>query len=279
MSNLFKIAGVQTDILLGDVAANLQLMSDAVAQTAQQGAQLVVFPECALTGYCFESLAEAMPFAEPVDGPSIQAMIDVCRQNNTHAVFGFLEKDGDRLFNALALTGPSGLIGSYRKIHLPFLGIDRFTTPGDRPFEVLPVGDFRIGMNICYDCSFPESARCLALQGADLIVLPTNWPPGAGCTADIVPNARALENNVFFMSVNRVGDERGFHFIGKSKICQPNGADVYFCNHDHAETFYAEIDVSIAREKHLVRVPKQHEIDRFQDRRPDMYAPIVRPKG
>ena len=112
MSNLLKVPGVQTDIQLKNVSANLQLMSDAVAEPARHGAQLVVFPECALTGYCFDSLAEALPFAESVDGPSIQAMIDVCRQSNTHAVFGFLERDDERLFNALALTGPSGLVGS-----------------------------------------------------------------------------------------------------------------------------------------------------------------------
>lgn len=277
MSELkFKITGVQMDIAFADVATNLKNMQQHVATVAPQQSDLIVFPECSLTGYCFASLEEAMPLTEPVDGPSVQAMIETCREHHIHAVFGFLERDGDRVFNALALVGPNGLVGSYRKIHIPMLGIDRFVTPGDRPFEVSNVGEARIGMNICYDSSFPESARCLALQGADLIVLPTNWPPGAGCTADIVPNNRALENHIFFMSVNRVGDERGFHFVGKSKICHPTGTNIHFCDHDREEVFTAEIDLSIAREKHLVRVPNQHEIHRFNDRRPDMYEPIIK---
>ncbi len=98
-----------------------------------------------------------------------------------------------------------------------------FTTPGNRPFAVQDAGDLRVGMNICYDASFPEAARSLALLGADLIVLPTNWPPGSECTAACCINARALENGVFYLAVNRVGTERGFRFIGQSRICDPTG--------------------------------------------------------
>jgi predicted amidohydrolase len=189
-----------------------------------------------------------------------------------------LERDGPRVFNAAALVGPEGFVAGYRKIHLPFLGVDRFTTPGDRPFAVHQAGELRVGMNICYDGAFPEAARVMALEGADLIVLPTNWPPGAECTADCVIPARALENNVYYLAVNRVGTERGFRFIGKSKACDPGGRVLAEALHEEEAILYAEIDLERARRKRVVRVPGLHEIDRFADRRPEMYGKIVEPK-
>jgi predicted amidohydrolase len=277
MPELLKIAGVQMDVELAEPKKNLQRMIAAMETTSAEGATLVVFPECALTGYCFESLQEALPFAETVPGNSTEQMAAACRRLGTFAVFGMLESDGDRLFNACVLVGPEGVIGNYRKIHLPYLGIDMFTTPGDRPFDVHQAGDMRVGMNICYDGAFPEAARVMALEGADLIVLPTNWPPGAECTADFVMNARAMENHIYYMAVNRVGTERGFRFIGKSKICDPYGYVLAEAQHENETILYAEIDLERARNKHLIRVPGKHEIHRFADRRPEMYGRIVEP--
>lgn len=273
----YKIAGVQTDIEFANVSANLEMMCSKLDETTANETFLTIFPECSLTGYCFESKEEAMTVAEEPEGPSMQVMIEKVKSLQTYCVFGYIEKAGDKLFNGLVLLGPSGLIATYRKLHLPYLGLDRFTEPGDRPFEVHEIDGLRIGMNICYDSSFPESARCLALKGADLVVLPTNWPPGAGCTADVVPNARAMENNVYFISVNRIGLERGFDFIGKSKICKPSGLDHAFADHTNPEIMYAKVDPQIARKKHLVRVPGAHEIDRLKDRRPDAYGSITEP--
>ena len=135
------------------------------------------------TGYCFDSLEEALPFAEPIPGPIVERMIGVCRETGAAVVFGLLERDGDRVYNACVLISPDGLLGAYRKIHLPYLGIDRFATAGERPFAVHSWRGVRVGLNICYDAAFPESSRALALAGADLIVLPTNWPTGAETTA------------------------------------------------------------------------------------------------
>jgi predicted amidohydrolase len=101
-----KIAGVQMDVTFGDVAANRAAILGGLARAADLGARLVVFPECALTGYCFESKAEAMPHAEPIPGPTTEAVARACRERGVHAVFGLLERDGDRLFNACALVGP-----------------------------------------------------------------------------------------------------------------------------------------------------------------------------
>ncbi|HXT60641.1 MAG TPA: carbon-nitrogen hydrolase family protein [Pirellulales bacterium] len=273
-----KIAAVQMDVAFGDKAKNLARIADALRETAKQGAQLTVFPECALPGYCFESLAEARPHAEAIPGPSTLRLAELCRELDVFAVVGLLEAEGERVFNAAALVGPGGVAGTYRKLHLPFLGVDMFTTPGDRPPAVWPAGEVRIGMSICYDGAFPEPSRAMALDGADLIVLPTNWPPGAECTADFVINTRAMENHVYYMAVNRVGVERGFRFIGKSKICGPNGDVLALANHEEEAILYAEIDPAKARRKRIIRVPGKHEIDRFADRRPEMYGRLVEGK-
>jgi 5-aminopentanamidase len=191
-----KIAAVQMDVTLGDVDRNLQVMEDRFREAADQGAGLIVFPECAVTGYCFESRNEAMPFAQSIPGPATDRVARICSELNAFVVFGMLERDGDRVFNAAVLTGPGGVIGSYRKTHLPFLGVDQHVDDGDRPFAVHQAGDVNVGMNICYDSAFPEASRCLTLLGADLIALPTNWPPGAECVASHVLNTRAMENAV-----------------------------------------------------------------------------------
>lgn len=274
-----KIAGVQMDIAIADAPANLQKMESKLRETVSAGAQLTVFPECTTTGYCCSSAEEVFNLAEPLDGPTLERVAAMCAELKTMVIFGFLELDQNRVFNSLALVGPSGVAGTYRKVHLPYLGLDRFTTPGDRPFEVLATPlDLNIGMNICYDSSFPEAARSLTLLGADLIALPTNWPPTSGLTADVIPNARALENHVYFMSVNRIGSERGFEFIGKSKICGPRGETLAFADHTREEILYAEIDPAIARQKHLVSIPGEHEVHRLGDRRPDLYDPLTKPK-
>ncbi len=275
MSNVLNIAAVQMDVTLADKERNLARIADALAETSGQGAQLTIFPECSITGYCFDSLPEALPYGESIPGPSCIAVAAACARLGCHAIVGLLESDGERLFNACALIGGEGVIGSYRKVHLPYLGVDRFTTPGDRPFAVHAAGDARIGMNICYDSAFPEAARCLALQGADLIALPTNFPTGAECMAEHVVNTRAMENKVYYACVNRVGTERGFDFIGNSKICDPSGRILAAAPHANEAILYAELDLEQARTKRIVRVPEKHIIDRFADRRPSMYGPVV----
>ena len=275
MPEKFTLAGVQMDPFLMDKEANLARMIDSVEQAVAKQSRLVVFPECALTGYCFESLQEALPYAETIPGPSTERLAGVCRKAQVYLVLGMLEKDGDRCFNAAALIGPEGVVGKYRKVHLPFLGVDRFVDSGDLGFEVHQTRLGRIGLNICYDGSFPESARTLALNGADVILLPTNWPTGAEAFAEFLVNARGLENHVFSVAVNRVGRERGFRFIGRSRIANPSGRTLALASPDGEEIIFAEIDPSAARDKHITRVPGKHQINRFKDRRPQYYGKIV----
>ncbi len=278
MSNPVHLAAVQMDVVFADKAANIKHILEKMEETAAAGASIIVFPECAITGYCYKSLEEAKPQAEPVPGPATAEIAGACKRLGVHVVVGMLESDGDKIYNCCVLIGPEGVAGSYRKIHLPDLGVDKFVTPGDRPFAVHEAGDVRIGMNICYDAAFPESSRILALAGADIIVLPTNWPPGAETTACFAVNARALENHVFYVATNRAGIERGFEFIGNSKICEPRGSTLAQAEGKGEEILYADIDYLTARNKRLVRVEGEHEIERFADRRPEMYGRLTQPK-
>jgi predicted amidohydrolase len=273
----WTIAGVQLDVRLGDKPHNLQRIRARLHEAAKLGARFIIFPECALTGYCFDGKEEAWPHAEPVPGPSTLALAADCRELNVYAAVGLLEaraEDG-ALFNACALVGPGGVVGTYRKIHLPFLGVDRFTTLGDRPFAVHDVEGLRVGMSICYDGSFPEAARCLMLLGADLIILPTNWPSGARVTAQTLIPARALENHVYYAAVNRVGVERGFEFIGMTRILNCAGQFLAVTDEDQERILTAQIEPEIARDKRIVKIPGKYELDRLAHRRPEMYGPIV----
>jgi predicted amidohydrolase len=274
----WKLAAVQMDCAIGDVTGNLAAIRAHLRDAKGRGAHLVMFPECALTGYCFESKAEAAPFAEPIPGPSTQLLADDCRALDLWMVAGMLEASGDDLFNVAVLIGPNGVAARYRKIHLPFLGVDRFTTPGDEPFAVHDLGGLKLGMVICYDGSFPESFRSLMLQGADLIVLPTNWPDGALGAAKYLVPARAMENHVYHAAINRVGVERGFHFIGRSQIVNCFGETLAGSDGDQSVVLFADIEPAKARQKHLVKIAGAYELDRVQDRRPEMYGELVKPK-
>jgi predicted amidohydrolase len=274
-----KIACVQTDCAIGEVSKNLAGIVARLREAAALGAELVVFPECALTGYCFESLEEAAEFAEPAGWRSADAIAEACRETGAHAVVGFIERDGGRLYNAAMIVGPAGLVSCYRKAHLPFLGVDRFLAPGDRPFATHELPSGRVGVNICYDVSFPEASRVLKVLGAQLVALPTNWPPGAWRSPEFVVRARALENHVYYAAANRVGCERGWRFIGRSKIVDCDGETLAEASADAEEIITAEVDLSTADDNHIVNVAGAYEFDRMADRRPDLYRPISEPRA
>ena len=256
-------------------------------QAAAEGARLVVFPELALTTFFprwfMESQAEIDKYFErEMPGPDTLPLFNEAKRLGIGFYLGYAELTEEEgkahRYNAAVLVAADGrIVGKYRKVHLPYLGVDMHTTPGDRPFAVHDVNGVKIGMNICYDVGFPEAARCLTLLGADLIVLPTNWPPGAECMASASIPSRAMENAVYYAAVNRVGTERGFRFIGRSSMCAPNGKVIAASEGVDEEILYADIDVEQSRRKHIIRVPDKHEIDRLADRRPEMYELLTRP--
>jgi predicted amidohydrolase len=255
---------------------NLDRVSELLGMAALRGAKLVVFPECAITGYVFGSREEAMPLAEPVPGPSTEALADLCAQRDVHAVVGLLETDGEHLYNAAALVGPQGVVGTYRKVHLPYLGVDRFADRGSGPFRVYDTPLAKIGLLICYDANFPEACRVLALGGAEIIALPTNWPTGRDKVPAYIVNSRALENKVHFLACDRVGTERNFSFIGLSKIASATG-DTLASADTFEEVLYADLDLEQARNKNIVFVPGQFELHPFEDRRPELYRALTEP--
>ncbi len=130
-------------------------------------------------------------------------------------------------------------------------------------------------MSICYDGSFPETTRILMLEGADLVVLPTNWPAGAESTVRHLVQCRALENHVYYAAVNRIGSERGTRYIGQSRLVNLNGDLLADAGPDADNILYAEIDPERARNKQIVRIPGKYMLHRVNDRRPEMYDKLM----
>lgn len=271
-----KVAVAQMDPKLGQNATNLARILALFREAARQGARLVVFPECAVSGYGFADLAAGYAAAETIPGPATGALAAVCRETGAYAVVGLLERCGDaNVYNSAALVGPGGVVGVYRKAHLPLLGVDRFTTPGDSGFRVWETAIGRVGMVICYDLRFPEATRVLALDGADIVALPTNWPDGSQNAPQLVTRTRALENRVFLLACNRCGEESGFWFFGHSQITDPGG-DVLAEAGDGEELCYAEIEPAQARQKRIVLRSGTFELDTVGDRRPDLYGALAK---
>lgn len=279
------LACVQTDIKFAAVAANVDTVIATIASLGNPKVDLAVFPECMLTGYAFDSREEAMEVALNEESPEIRAIVDAATHAGLAVTIGLLLRDGDRLYNAaLLIDGHSsqGIVGRYHKVHLPHLGVDRFVDRGEIPYQAWPLrladGNVaRIGMGICYDSSFPEPMRALGLAGADIIALGTNWPVAASRTAEIVPPARSMENHLFFVAANRIGQERGFDFCGLSSICGPDGVELSRAAGNEPTILMSEVDLAQARNKRIERTPGKHVIDRFADRQPAYYGSIVKP--
>ena len=264
-------AVVQTDPRLAAVDANLAAI---VAGIREARADLVVFPECALSGYGFDSREAGLAVAQSVPGPATEAVADACSTHGTTAVFGLLERDGDQLFNSAAVVGPDGLIGLYRKNHLPFLGIDRFVDQGDLGYPVFDTPAGRLGVLICYDLSFPEAARSLKLGGAQVVCVVTNWPMAAEVSCVHAPPVRAQENHVHLVVCDRVGSESGFTFRGESRIIDCDGNTLAQAGKE-PEIARAELDLAAADRNRTVHVEGAYELDRIDHRRPDTYGRLL----
>ena len=161
-----RAAVAQTNPRLGAVEQNREHCLARLSEGAARSCDLLVFPECALTGYMFPNRAEALLAAEEIPGPSTAALEEACAELGMHCIIGMLERDGDVLRNTAVLVGPRGLVGRYRKSHIACVGVDCFTSPGEEEYEVFETSVGRIGMQICYDWRFPEISRVLALRGA-----------------------------------------------------------------------------------------------------------------
>src|SRR5262249_56129819 len=180
--------------VIGKVEDNVAHSIGLINRAIERGAELIVLPELSNTGYMFKSREEAFALSEPVpDGPTVKAWSEIAAKHKLHLVAGICERDGARLFNSAVLIGPDGYIGTFRKVHL-WNEENLFFEPGDLGFPVFhtPIG--RIGIAICYDGWFPETYRLAALQGADIVCVPTNWVPipGQVSARDAMPNILSM---------------------------------------------------------------------------------------
>ena len=260
------IAGfLQTNPVFGDIAGNVEKASGMITGMR---ADLVVLPELFSTGYQFISRQEITDLAEDIpSGPTTQRLIGLSRQRSCYIVAGLAERAGGRCYNSAVLTGPEGFIGVYRKSHL-FFEERLWFAPGDTGFRVWKTAIGAIGIMICFDWFFPESARTLALRGAEIIAHPANLVlphcPDAMVT-------RCLENRVFAVTANRVGTEkRGdkdrLSFIGRSGIASPQGQILCRASEEGEECATAEILPAQAQAKDL-----NEYNNLFDDRRPELY--------
>jgi len=257
-----KIAAVQFTPVFGEVEQNLLHAKEMIVRA---DADLVVLPELAFTGYVFRDRAELASFAEDRDGSSINFIADVARQTKTTICFGFPEQASGKIYNSAALVTPDGLAAVYRKIHLFKDELD-ILDPGEEPFFVTEVGGLRLGMMICYDWYFPESARSLALQGAQIILHPANLILPFCQNAMIT---RCLENKVFAITSNRGGLEnrtgKSLKFTGLSQITRVDGT--YERLPDDADGIVtADIDPTLADNKMMT---SRNQL--LRDRRPHLY--------
>jgi predicted amidohydrolase len=271
---MVRVAAVQMQPALLDVPANLKRVLESATQAAARGARLIVFPEMALSGYAITP-DEAQAVAQTIPGPATEALRVTCADSGCAAVVGLLERDADgTLYNASVLVDGHGVRAAYRKTHLPLLGIDRFLAAGDSlapPVET-PAG--RVALLICYDLRFPEPARVHALRRAQVVALSTAWPAAATLYPEYMARSRAAENRLVLIAANRVGEERGTRYLGRSLIVAQDGTLQAEGSPQDEDLLLADIDPATSDVKRLVFEPGEYELDLMGDRRPELYRPL-----
>lgn len=218
------IAIVQYSPKLGEPEENLVKMSEFVSRIAsQQKVDLIVFPELATSGY--ELGVKSTEVAQRIPGPTINLMSQRASEYGVHIAFGMVSKEKVEsiIFNSAVLIGPDGeLIGSYDKMHLRGEERMAFREGYKLPvFETETIGT--VGLLLGWDLAFPETARCLAVDGAELIIAMTNWEKAHMEEYRSYVKARAFENSVYMAAANRVGEDVTLSFGGESMIVGPRG--------------------------------------------------------
>ncbi len=276
--SVVKVACLQMEPIVGKKDRNVAKTLKMIDEAADRGARLLVLPELCNSGYVFQSREEAFELAEPVPGgPTSAAWMEVAARRGLHIVAGIDERDGDVLFNSSVVIGPSGHVGTFRKMHL-WNEENLFFEPGNLGFPVFKTALGRIATFICYDGWFPESYRLCALQGADIVCIPTNWVPipgqakGREAMANILVMGAAHSNSVFVAAADRFGTERGQPFVGQSIIVSYTGWPIGGpASADAEEIIYADANLSDARRKRNWNEYNQV----LRDRRSDAYDEML----
>jgi len=260
----------QTGPKLGNKERNLRQISEQASKARKKNADLLVFPELHLTGYTMRD--EVSHLAESIPGPSTRKVETLAREHGVHIVFGMPEESEVKgvIHNSAVFVGPKGLVGRYRKIHLPTHSVfeeRRYYRPGQEA-SVFKTDIGIIGLIICYDLYFPELTRLQALQGAELVVCISASPGLRRRFFEGFCLSRAMENAVYLAYVNRVGIEEGLQFWGGSRVIAPNGSLLAQCKYDLEEFQICKVDLSeVSRARAFIPTIKDLEPGLFDQLR------------
>jgi predicted amidohydrolase len=266
----FKAAAIQFEPVLFEKDSNIRRLLALTEEAAANGARLIVHPEMATIGYCWQSREEIASYVEPIPGLTTELFRDVAARYNCFIVVGLAEVAPATgiYYNSAALIGPNGLIGVYRKTH-SYISEPKWAKDGDLGIPVFDTEIGRIAINICQDASFPEPARVAALRGADVICFPTNWLLEKSPAP--VWMARAYENTVSFVAANRYGCERGIQFSGGSCVINASGDVQEFIDSGDGIA-YGIVDPHQSR---IVRVFDGPGTAKFSARKPEFYGNLT----
>lgn len=253
---------VQFNIALGDVQTNLDTATAGIKRAASRGAQLAVLPEMWSTGYDYRHLAELAK-----QTPRVLQVLQKLALDLKLVIVGSLpEKDGCSLYNTLYVIDNGQHVDSYRKLHLfSVMGEDRFLSAGQQ-CKVIPTSIGRIGVAICYDLRFPELFRKMALEGAEIICLPAEWPKPRQEHWRTLLRARAIENQLFIAAANCCGIQGKLDFFGMSMLISAQG-DVLAEGGEQN----TELIATFEREE---MIKYRTQIPCFHDRRPEIYGTL-----
>lgn len=260
-----KVGFFQFSPLLGRKDENIER---ALSSLRGARADLLVLPELFSTGYLFGTEEETRRSAELIpDGLTFAKLAQAAAREKVNLVYGIAEREGEKLFNSSVLVTSEGDFSVYRKLHLFDLEKLWFS-PGDKELAVVDVGGTKVGMMICFDWIFPETARILALSGADIICHPSNLVLPHYCQNAMV--TRCVENGVFAITANRTGveerEEGKLAFTGRSQVVDPKGHVLVKADESSEGVWTVDIDPTLARDKKIT--PRNHL---FEDRRTEFY--------
>ena len=260
----------QTGPKLGNKERNLRQISEQASKARKKNVDLLIFPELHLTGYTMRD--EVSHLAESIPGPSTRKVETLAREHGVHVVFGMPEESEVKgvIHNTAVFVGPKGLVGRYRKIHLPTHSVfeeRRYYRPGQEA-SVFKTDIGTIGLSICYDLYFPELTRLQALQGAELVVCISASPGLRRRFFEGFCLSRAMENAVYLAYVNRVGIEEGLQFWGGSRVIAPNGSVLAQCKYDVEEFQICRVDLGeVSRARAFIPTIKDLEPGLFDQLR------------
>jgi predicted amidohydrolase len=261
-----RTALLQSSGRLSDVAANLTALDEAAERAAATGAGLLVCPELFLTGYAIGN--DVAKLAEAADGPAARAIADIAVRHGLAVAYGYPERDGETVYNAVQLIGSDGgRLANYRKTHLFGCFEQQAFTPGDQPVVQAGLDGLRVGLMICYDVEFPENVRAHALAGTDLLLVPTAQMHPFQFVAESVVPVRAFENQMYVAYVNRTGPEGEFEFVGLSCLAGPDGAARARAGRG-TELVVGDVDPEFL-------AASRADNPYLRDRRPGLYASLV----